>query len=331
MEASLTSSNDQRARTGFWSGQLGYAQAVITVAGAVGAGWLLQWARCGNAVAPPAWPVNIALLGLLVGWIGLLSVTRNRVIAWLGGIPLALVSMGAVGLLAAVGGVVPQTADAPAWARAAGLDNVFSSAPFIVAMLLLLTNLGLATLRRGRALGWRGWLFSLNHAGLWILLACGMFGAGDVIRARLMLVEGTAEARLVDDQGRQGYLPVGLFLQRFYVDHYPGENGAPGPARTFTAEVTVLHPDGSVEDERITVNHPLRRAGWTLYLINYELSPDGQTDRCVVEAVRDPWLPGVYAGIFLLLAGAVAMLFRSPFGENWSILGAENKAEGTAS
>jgi cytochrome c biogenesis protein ResB len=239
--------------------------------------------------------------------------------------------MAAMGLLAIIGGVVPQTADAPAWAVAAGLDNVFRSAPFIVAMLLLLTNLGLATLRRGRALGWRGWLFSLNHAGLWIVLACGMFGAGDVIRARLMLVEGSAEARLVDEQGRQGYLPVGLFLQRFYVEHYPGETDAPGPARSFTAEVSVLHPDGTVEDQRIRVNHPLRRAGWALYLINYELSPDGQTDRCVVEAVRDPWLPGVYAGIFLLLGGAVAMLFRSPFGPNWGTLDALTSGEGRAS
>jgi hypothetical protein len=329
LEATITLEGGRKA--GFWSRELGYGHAAVAVAGAVAAGWLLQWTRGGAPITPPAWPANIVFLGLLAGWIGLLSAMRNRLTAWLGGVPFALVTMAAVGLLATVGGVIPQTPDAPDWARAAGLHHVFSGAPFVVAMLLLLTNLGLATLRRGRELGLRGWLFSLNHAGLWIVLACGMFGAGDVIRARLMLVEGAADARIVDGQGRQGYLPFGLFLQRFYVEQYPGENESPGPARSFTAEVTVLHRDATVEDKIIRVNHPLRRAGWTLYLINYELSPDGQTDRCVVEAVRDPWLPGVYAGIFLLLAGAVAMLFRSPFGNNWCLPRAPIHFEGRAS
>lgn len=297
----------------FWSGEWGYGQAVVAVAGCLVVGWLLQWVRGGGPLRPPSWPLNGILLAAFAGWIWFLSRQETRLVAWLGGVPMALASMAGVGVVGLIGGIVPQGEQAPAWAAAWGLSEVFRSVPLVLALLILLTNLGLATLRRSRALGWKGWLVSLNHAGLWLAVAAGLFGAGDVIRARMMLVEGGVEARIVDEAGRLGYLPFGLHLQRFYVEHYPGEPERPGPARRYTAEVAVLHPGGRVEEARIVVNQPLRRAGWALYLIHYELSEEGMTDRCVLEAVRDPWLPAIYSGIGLMLAGAVAMLFKSPW------------------
>jgi cytochrome c biogenesis factor len=299
---------------GFWSGDLGYRQAAAAAAGVVAAGWGLQFARGGGAIIPPSWPSNAVFLALFLGWLALLSRSEGRLVAWLGGVPFALVSMLGVGLLGVAGGVIPQApAQSPEWARALGLDHVFSGAPFAVALLLLLTNLGLATRRRMRQHGPKAWFFSLNHAGLWIVIASAMLGSGDMIRARMILVEGQAEAMVVDAAGRQGYLPFGLFLQRFYVEQYPEETGRPGAPKRFAAEVTVLRHNQRFEDVAIEVNKPLRRDGWTLYLTNYDLSPNGQTNQCLIEAVRDPWLPAVYTGIFLMLGGAVAMLFRNPF------------------
>ncbi len=287
---------------------------MLAIAGAVLAGWAVEFVRGGGPIVPPVWPLNAVLLGLFIGWLWLLSRMPGPLIPWIGGVPFALMAMLSVGILGALGGIIPQVAeDAPLWARSAGLDHVFQGAPFAIAVLLLLTNLGVATFCKVRSSGMRAWLFSLNHAGLWIALACGMFGAGDMVRARMAIEEGQAEAMVVDAQGRRGYLPFGIFLQRFFVEYHPGESGRPGAPKRFAAEVTILHPDKTVEDTRIEVNKPLRRGGWALYLTNYELSPTGQTDECLIEAIRDPWLPGVYAGIFLLLAGAVAMLFRSPF------------------
>lgn len=297
-----------------WQGELGYAHAAVAIAGAAAVGWGIELARGGRPLAAPSWPGNAIFLGMFVAWLWLLSRMPGRVVPWLGGVPFALMSMLAVGVLGAVGGIVPQVAeDAPAWARGLGFDHIFGGAPFAVAMLLLLTNLGLATFRKVRVAGARAWLFSLNHVGLWVVLACGMFGAGDITRARMVVAEGQAEAMVVDAQGRHGYLPFGILLQRFYVEQYPDDAGRPGAPKKFAAEVTLLKPDKSVEEARIEVNKPLRRDGWTLYLTNYELSANGLADQCLIEAVRDPWLPGVYTGIFLLLGGALAMLFRSPF------------------
>lgn len=297
-----------------WSGELGYAHAAAAVAGAVLAGWGVELARGGAPLSPPAWPVNGALLAFFAAWILVLARMPGRVVPWLGGVPFALMSMLAVGLLGAAGGVIPQgVGDAPAWVRAAGLDHVFRGAPFAVALLLLLTNLGLAAARKIRALGARAWFFSLNHIGLWVALACATFGAGDVIRARMVIAEGAAEAMVADAEGRHGYLPFGILLQRFLVDHYPAPSGTAAAPKKFTAEITVLEPGKPAEEARIEVNKPLRRAGWALYITNYELSADGMADQCLIEAVRDPWLPGVYAGLMMMLGGAAAMLFRSPF------------------
>ena len=299
---------------GFWSGDLGYRQAAAAAAGVLAAGWVVQLARGGGAITPPSWPSNAVFFALFLGWLALLSRSDGRIVAWLGGVPFALVSMLGVALLGVAGGVIPQAAaQSPEWARALGLDHVFGGAPFAAALLLLLTNLGLATFRRLREHGPKAWFFSLNHAGLWIVLAAAMFGSGDMIRARMILLEGQAEAMVVDAAGRHGYLPFGLFLQRFTVEQYPAETGRPGAPKRFAADVTVLRHNQRFEDVVIEVNNPLRRDGWTLYLTNYELSPNGQANQCLIEAVRDPWLPAVYTGIFLMLGGAVAMLFRNPF------------------
>lgn len=238
----------------------------------------------------------------------------GRLVAWIGGVPFALMAMLCIGVLGAAGGIIPQNpGEAPAWARAAGFDHIFHGAPFAVALLLLMTNLGVATIRKVREAGVRAWFFSLNHLGLWIALACAMFGAGDMVRARMVVAEGRAEAMIVDDAGRHGFLPFGILLQRFIVDRYDTESGNPGAPKHFAADVTVLHPGQPPDATRIEVNKPLRRSGWTLYLTNYELAPGGGPAQCLIEAVRDPWLPGVYAGLYLVLGGAVAMLLRSPF------------------
>ncbi len=301
-------------REGFWSGEWGYRHALLAVTGLVFAGWCVQFAGSGNPLQAPSWPVNFYSLLAFVAWVFLLSLSGDKVAVWLGGVPFAMASILWLGILGAVGGIVPQVSEgAGGIVRALGLNHIFQSVPLVVAMLALLTNLGVAGLRRVRSFGVAAWFFSLNHLGLWVTLAAMLFGAGDLIRARMVVSEGHAEALVVDEKGRHGYLPFGILLQRFYVDQYGEESGRPGAPKRFVADVTLLEKGGVHQTATIEVNRPVRKDGWALYVINYELSPEGATDQCVIEAVKDPWLPGVYAGVFLMLGGAFAMLFRNPF------------------
>lgn len=64
------------------------------------------------------------------------------------------------------------------------------------------------------------------------------------------------------------------------------------------------------EDRLIEVNQPIRADGWTIYLQNYDSS--GERDICTFIAVKDPWLPIVYAGLFLMCAGAIGLILLIP-------------------
>jgi cytochrome c biogenesis protein ResB len=54
----------------------------------------------------------------------------------------------------------------------------------------------------------------------------------------------------------------------------------------------------------IEVNRPFHIAGWTIYQLGYDTEMGRWSNLSVLELVRDPWLPVVYLGIFLMIAGA---------------------------
>lgn len=60
----------------------------------------------------------------------------------------------------------------------------------------------------------------------------------------------------------------------------------------------------------ITVNRPLRAAGWAVYLLSYDEALGPASRHAIFEAVEDRALPAVYAGIVLLLAGVLLHLWR---------------------
>jgi hypothetical protein len=57
----------------------------------------------------------------------------------------------------------------------------------------------------------------------------------------------------------------------------------------------------------IEVNKPFTVEGWKVYQLSYNEQMGKWSTLSIFECVRDPWLPVVYVGIFLLLAGAILM------------------------
>lgn len=74
--------------------------------------------------------------------------------------------------------------------------------------------------------------------------------------------------------------------------------------KEFSSDVTAFLPDGSKENFTLKVNSPKRILGWTLYQTGYDEKRGKWSSYSVIEAGYDPWLPGVYTGIFILIAGA---------------------------
>ena len=77
--------------------------------------------------------------------------------------------------------------------------------------------------------------------------------------------------------------------------------------RRFCSKVKIYTQSGITEETQIEVNRPANIEGWKIYQLNYDQSKGRWSDVSVFELVRDPWLPYVYAGIFIMIAGAVSL------------------------
>ena len=175
--------------------------------------------------------------------------------------------------------------------------------PTVVAVLFVLSHLTLVTLR-----GWRNatgvrWRFVVNHAGLWLALVAGFWGAPDREQVRAMVIREVPTREAYDMSGRTTTLDCELQLVDFKIDYY-----AEGQPSMFEATVAV---DG--ESATLRVNHPHNRT-WSemIYLVSYDVESPDRARYCVVEVVREPWRWLSVVGIVMLIAGAVLMFARGP-------------------
>lgn len=81
--------------------------------------------------------------------------------------------------------------------------------------------------------------------------------------------------------------------------------------RRFASEVTVYTQSGEQAEATVEVNRSFEIDGWKIYQLSYDESKGRWSDISVFELVRDPWLPVVYTGIWMMIAGAVCMFALS--------------------
>lgn len=82
--------------------------------------------------------------------------------------------------------------------------------------------------------------------------------------------------------------------------------------KRFASEVTVYTQDKQKKDALIEVNQPFSIAGWKIYQLSYDETRGKWSETSIFELVRDPWLPVVYTGICMMLAGAVCLFIFAP-------------------
>ena len=75
----------------------------------------------------------------------------------------------------------------------------------------------------------------------------------------------------------------------------------------FISRVEIFTKSKKHVETDILVNKPYTIEGWKIYQLNYDSHLGRWSDISILELVRDPWLPFVYAGIIMLLIGAVFM------------------------
>ena len=75
----------------------------------------------------------------------------------------------------------------------------------------------------------------------------------------------------------------------------------------FASEVKIYTQEGTITGGTIEVNRPMEIEGWKIYQLSYDETKGRWSDISVFELVRDPWLPVVYSGIILMLAGDIGL------------------------
>lgn len=157
-----------------------------------------------------------------------------------------------------------------------------------------------------------GVLLGHNISVLKVYQYCAQFAEGDTLNYVPWTYSGATTAALVSVDGKEPeWVSNGSYMFPFVpslIDTKTSLVMAEGEPKKYTSNVDIYTKSGEkIEGVDIEVNHPYEINGWKIYQLSYDGSKGRWSDTSVLELVRDPWLPYVYLGIFMLLAGAVWM------------------------
>ena len=282
----------------------------ITVGGLVCCGFVVVGLLLQMLVGPVRWswmgrPANFIVLTLLLASIILMHLFRSRVrlFRWMATLQAGIPALVACVMMTMLLGVTRQVPAGHVPTDPIGITDMLSFWPFVLVYVWLTLLLGMVCMTRLNHPTWRSIPFLLNHLGLFIALVAGTLGNADMRRLHLIAQEGTTEWRAIDAQHRLYELPITIELHDFSIEEQP--------TLSFLSDVTVYTKTGFSVRDTIRVNKPLTVGGWKIYQYSYDEAKGGMSDISILELVRDPWLPYVYLGIFMMLAGAV-WLFLQP-------------------
>ena len=80
-----------------------------------------------------------------------------------------------------------------------------------------------------------------------------------------------------------------------------------GSPKRFASHIQILTQSGKNIQTTVEVNKPVEVDGWKIYQYGYDTQMGAMSQTSILELVSDPWLPLVYAGIYMMLAGAVCL------------------------
>ena len=247
-----------------------------------------------------AWPINGIVLAVLLVGIVTTHLLRRRVafFRWMSTLQAGIPAMVACAMLTVLMGVTRQVPSGHVPTEPIGITAMLRFWPFVLSYLWLTILVGTVCMTRLRP-SWRNISFLFNHLGLFIALVAGTLGSADMQQLIMTTQEGKTEWRAVDTKHRVHQLPIAIELHDFFIEEKP--------RLSYASDVTVYTKRGITLRDTIRVNKPLAVRGWKIYQYSYDEARGKESNISVFELVRDPWLPYVYIGIFMMLAGAISM------------------------
>lgn len=86
-----------------------------------------------------------------------------------------------------------------------------------------------------------------------------------------------------------------------------------GKPRQYSALVSMEYEKQAFQDW-LHVNHPVIRDDYYIYLESYEYLQEKSLPRVLLRIVKDPWIRFAYAGVWMMMAGALLLIITGPVG-----------------
>ena len=251
-----------------------------------------------------AWPVNGYVFGGFLILIAIAFLLRKKVYAFqfLSTYQAAIPAMVYAVVLTIIMGLTRQKAGGT-W-----LNDMLSFWPFVLIYVYIAVILGVIILRRIINFQFsifnlkRDIPFLLNHLGLFLALTTATLGNADMQRLKMITAVGEPEWRTLDANGAVKEMPLSIELKKFIMETY--DDGSP---KRFASEIRIQTKTRKDIETTVDVNKPYEVDGWKIYQFGYDTQMGANSQISILELVSDPWLPLVYTGIYMMLAGAVCM------------------------
>ena len=246
------------------------------------------------------WPINGIVLAGVLAFIAIIFLLRERVygLQFIGTYKAAIPALVYAVVLTIIMGLTRQEVNGT-W-----LNNMLSFWPFVLIYVYVAVILGQIILRR--TLHFNSWHrdipFLLNHLGLFLALTTATLGNADMQRLKMITVKGEPEWRALTSQQQIVEMPIAIELKEFIMETY--DDGSP---RRFASDIQILTKTGKNIQTTVEVNNPVEVDGWKIYQYGYDTQMGAMSQTSILELVSDPWLPLVYTGIYMMLAGAVCL------------------------
>ena len=285
-----------------WTNPWSMKEGFLIGGGLVFAGLALQLSVGPVVWEAFTWPANGIVLAGFLAIIALVYILRKKVYAFqfISTYQAAIPAMVYAVVLTIIMGLTRQQVNGT-W-----LNNMLSFWPFVLIYVYIAVILGVVALKRLCLLRFhrniRNIAFLLNHLGLFLALTMATLGNADMQRVKMICGVGEPEWRALEQNGAIKEMPIAIELKKFIMETY--DNGSP---KRFASEIQILTKSGKNIETTIDVNKPYEVDGWKIYQYGYDTQMGAQSQISILELVSDPWLPWVYAGFYMMLAGAVLM------------------------
>ncbi len=248
-----------------------------------------------------AWPANITVLAVFIAMIIAMYLLKCRVYAfrYLMTYQAAIPTMCYAVLLTIIMGLTRQSVNG-LW-----LNNMLTFWPFVLIYVYMAVIVGLVVLKEAsllRSFKLRHLMVLMFHLGLFLTMTTATLGNADMQRLKMYTAKGEPEWRAMDQQHKIVELPLAIELQQFIMEVY--DDGSP---KRYASDIQILTKSGKNIHTTVDVNKPVEVDGWKIYQYGYDEAMGAQSRISIFELVSDPWLPYVYAGIYMMLSAALLM------------------------